>query len=217
MATGLSLKKEHCAWNLRLSKTIIKYMSHSEIKWKMKSILGNILRGHVYQPPGEGNGNPLQYSCLENPKERWACDPIVHGVTKNWTQLSTRLTNSNWHVLNLRKADAEWENNMLWLQSYLVNNRMRFVLLTFRHIKKERHYFANKGLSSQGYGFSSSHVWMSELDYEESWALKNWCFWTVVLEKTLENPLDSKEIQPVHPKRNQSEYSLEGLMLKLKL
>ena len=57
---------------------------------------------------------------------------------------------------------------MLWLQSYLVNNRMRFVLLTFRHIKKERHYFANKGLSSQGYGFSSSHVWMSELDYEES-------------------------------------------------
>ena len=192
-------------------------MFHSEIKWKMKSILGNILRGHVYQPPGEGNGNPLQYSCLENPKERWTCDPVVHGVTKNWTQLSTRLTNSNWHVLNLRKADAEWENNMLWLQSYLVNNRMRFVLLTFRHIKKERRYFANKGPTSQGYGFSSSHVWMSEFDYEESWALKNWRFWTVVLEKTLENPLDSKEIQLVHPKINQSEYSLEGLMLKLKL
>ena len=58
--------------------------------------------------------------------------------------------------------------------------------------------------SSQGYGFSSSHVWMWELDCEESWALKNWCFWTVVLEKTLESPLDSKEIQPVHPKGNQS-------------
>ena len=58
--------------------------------------------------------------------------------------------------------------------------------------------------SSQGYGFSSSHVWMWELDYKESWAPKNWCFWTVVLEKTLENPLDFKEIQPVHPKRNQS-------------
>ena len=56
----------------------------------------------------------------------------------------------------------------------------------------------------QGYGFSSSHVWMWELDYEESWALKNWCFWTVVLEKTLECPLDCKEIQPVHPKGNQS-------------
>ena len=64
--------------------------------------------------------------------------------------------------------------------------------------------FANKGLSSQGYGFSSSHVWMWELDCEESWAPKNWCFWTVVLEKTLESPLDCKEIQPVHPKGDQS-------------
>ena len=61
-------------------------------------------------------------------------------------------------------------------------------------------YFANKGPSSQGYGFSSGHIWMWELDYKESWVLKNWCFWTVVLEKTLENPLDCKEIQPVHPK-----------------
>ena len=66
--------------------------------------------------------------------------------------------------------------------------------------KKQRHYFANKGPSSQGYGFSSSHVWMWELDYKESWALKNWCFWTVMLEKTLESPLDCKEIQPIHPK-----------------
>ena len=84
-----------------------------------------------------------------------------------------------------------------------------------QHIKKQRHYFANKGLSSQDYGFSSGHGWMWELRYEESWALKNWCFWTVVLEKTLKSPLDYKEIQPVHPKGNQ--YSLEGLMLKLKL
>ena len=67
-----------------------------------------------------------------------------------------------------------------------------------QHIKKQRHYLANKGPSSQGCGFSSSHVWMWELDYKESWALKNWCFWTVVLEKTLESPLDCKEIQPVH-------------------
>ena len=65
-------------------------------------------------------------------------------------------------------------------------------------------YFVNKGLSSQGYGFSSGHVWMWELNYKESWAPKNWCFWTVVLEKTLENPLDCKEIQPVHPKGDQS-------------
>ena len=73
-----------------------------------------------------------------------------------------------------------------------------------QHIKKQRHYFANKGPSSQSYGFSSSHVWMWELDYKENWAPKNLCFWTVVLEKALESPLDSKEIKPVHPKGNQS-------------
>ena len=73
-----------------------------------------------------------------------------------------------------------------------------------QHIKKQRHYFANRGPSSQGYGFSSSHVQMWELDYKESWALKNWWFWTVVLKKTLESPLDCKEIQPVHSKGNQS-------------
>ena len=73
-----------------------------------------------------------------------------------------------------------------------------------QHIKKQRHYFTNKGPSSQSYGFSSSHVWMWELDCKESWALKNWCFWTVVLEKTLESPLDCKEVQLVHPKGDQS-------------
>ena len=72
-------------------------------------------------------------------------------------------------------------------------------------------------LSSQSYGFSSGHVRMCELGYKESWAPKNWCFWTVVLEKTLESPLDCKEIQPVHPKGNQSWVFMEGLMLKLKL
>ena len=71
-------------------------------------------------------------------------------------------------------------------------------------IKKQRHYFANKGPSSQGYGFFSRHVWMWELDCEEGWEPKNWCFWTVVLEKTLESPLDCKEIQPVNPKGDQS-------------
>ena len=71
-------------------------------------------------------------------------------------------------------------------------------------IIKQRHYFTNKGLSSQRYGLSSSHVWVWELDHKESWAPKNWCFWTVVLEKTLGSPLDCKEIQPVHPKGDQS-------------
>ena len=75
---------------------------------------------------------------------------------------------------------------------------------TRQYIKKQRHYFANEGLSSQSYGFSSSHVWMWELNHKESWAPTSWCLWTVVLEKTLESPLDWKEIQPVHAKGNES-------------
>ena len=69
-----------------------------------------------------------------------------------------------------------------------------------QHIKKQRHYFSNKGLSSQSYSFSSSHVWMWKMDHKEGWAPKNWCFWTVVLEKTLENPLACKKIKPVSNK-----------------
>ena len=69
-----------------------------------------------------------------------------------------------------------------------------------QHIKKQRHYFANKGPSSKGYGFFSDHLWMWELDYKESWVPKNWCFWTMVLEKSLESPLDCREIQLVYPK-----------------
>ena len=80
----------------------------------------------------------------------------------------------------------------------------RKAMTNLESILNSRHYFANKGLSNQSYGFSSSHVWMWELDYKESWAPKNWSFRTVVLEKTLESPLDCKEIQPVHPKGNQS-------------
>ena len=85
------------------------------------------------------------------------------------------------------------------------------------HIKKQRHYFANKGPFSQSCGFSSSHVWIWELDYKESWAAKNWCFWTVVLEKTFESSLDYKEIQPIHSEGDQLWDFLEGIMLKLKL
>ena len=72
-----------------------------------------------------------------------------------------------------------------------------------QHIQKQRHYFASREPSSQAYVFSNGHVWMWELDCEESWAPKNWCFWTVVLEKTLENPLDCKEIHLVHSEGDQ--------------
>ena len=86
-----------------------------------------------------------------------------------------------------------------------------------QHIKKQRHYFANKGPSSQGYGFSSGHVWMWELDYKESWAPKNWCFWTVVLEKTLRVPWTARRSNQSILKEISPGCSLEGLMLKLKL
>ena len=87
--------------------------------------------------------------------------------------------------------------------SHEIKRRLHFgrkVMTNLDSIKKQRHYFANKCPSSQGYGFSCGHVWMWELDCEESWVPKNWCFWTVVLGKTLESPMDCKEIQPVHSK-----------------
>ena len=81
----------------------------------------------------------------------------------------------------------------------------------------QRHYFANKGPSSQSYGFSSSHIWMWELDYKESWVPKNWCFWTVALKKTLGVPWTAMRPNQSILKEISPEYSLEGLMLKLKL
>ena len=95
------------------------------------------------------------------------------------------------------KSLQPWNSKMLapWKKSF---NQPR------QHIKKQRHYFANKGPSSWSYGFSNRQVWMWESDYKESLVTKKWCFGTVVLEKTLEGPLDSKEIKPVSPKGNQS-------------
>ena len=86
-----------------------------------------------------------------------------------------------------------------------------------QYIKKQRYHFSDTDQYSHSYGFSNSHVQMWELDLKEGWALINWCFHTVVLEKTLASPLDSKEIKPVNSKEINTEYSLEWLMLKLKL
>ena len=101
-----------------------------------------------------------------------------------------------------------WGKNGLYffaLQKSLQMTAVKLkVTFNFCNHEKQRHYFANKCPSSQSYGFTSSHVWMWKLDYKESWALKNWCFWTVLLEKTIVSPLDSMKIQPVHPKGNQS-------------
>ena len=106
--------------------------------------------------------------------------------------------NGNSGLQNHRRWTLQPRNSKTlapWIKSY---DKPR------QHIKKERLYFAEKVHLVKSYGFSSSHVCIWELDYKESWALKNWYFWTVVLNKTLESPLDSKEIIPVHPKGNQS-------------
>ena len=114
---------------------------------------------------------------------------------KQWKQWETFFF-FFWLQNHCRWCLQPWNQKMLtpWKKSYGQ---------PWQHIKKQRHYFANKGPSSQIYGFSSSHVGMWELDYKENWATKNGCFWTVVLEKTPESLLDCKEIQPVHPKENQ--------------
>ena len=123
---------------------------------------------------------------------------------------------TRYQIANIRgKKLKQWEtlfwglkNHCRWLTVALKLKRLflfgRKVMTNLDSILKKRHYFAKEGLSSQSYGFSSSHVWVWELNYKESWALKNWCFWTVVLEKTPESPLVSKEIRPVNLKGNQS-------------
>ena len=108
--------------------------------------------------------------------------------------------------LQMVSAAMEWKDAP-WKKSY---DKPRHYIL------KQRHYFGDKGLYSHSYSFSSGHVSVWELDHKESWAPKNWCFWTVVLEKTLESPLDCNEMKQVNHQGN-PEYSLEGLMLKLKL
>ena len=100
-------------------------------------------------------------------------------MEKQWKQLQTLFFGAP-KSLQMLTAAMKWKDACSLEESY---DQPR------QHIKKERHYFANKGLSSQSYGFSSSHVWMWELDYKEIWVPKNWCFWTVVLEKTLESLL----------------------------
>ena len=112
---------------------------------------------------------------------------------KQWKQWETLFS---WVPKSLQLVTAAMKLSLApWEESY---DKLR------QYIKKQRHYFANKGPSSQGYHFSSSHVWMWELDGEESWVLKNWCFWTVAFQKTLESPSDYKVIQPVHPIGDQS-------------
>ena len=116
-----------------------------------------------------------------------------------WKKNGNSDRNSSWVPQSLQMV-----RTVMKLKRHLLLGRKAMTNLDSILNKKQRHHFANKDLSSQSYGFSSGHVWLWELDRKESWALKNWCFWTVVLQKTLESPLDCKEIHPVHLKENQS-------------
>ena len=142
----------------------------------------------------------------------WAA---VHGVVKSWTRLSDFIFTFHFHALE--KEMATHSSVLAWripgtaepgglpsMGSHRMGHDWSDLAAAADCIKKQTQYFANKGPSSQSCGFSSSHVWMWALDHKEDWAPKNWCFWTVVLEKTLESPLGSKEIQPLSPKGNQS-------------
>ena len=121
--------------------------------------------------------------------------PSLHGKLM-WKQWEDWPTLFSWAAKSLQTVTAAMKLKDAPLKKSYDKPR--------QHILKQRHYFGNKGPSSQSYGFSSGHVYMWELDCEESWAPKNWCLWAVVLEKTPESPLDCKEIQPVHPKGDQS-------------
>ena len=129
------------------------------------------------------------------PTRSWHLVPSLHGkyMGKQWKRWQT--------LFSCAPKSLQMVTAAMKLK---VTCSLKEMLWPTQTILQSRHYFANKGPSSKGYDFSSGHVWMWELDCEESWAPKNWCFWTVVLEKTLESPLDCKEIQPVHPKGNQS-------------
>ena len=124
---------------------------------------------------------------------------IASGIT-SWQIDGEAMETVRYFILGGSKISADGECSHEIKRCLLLGRKVTKLY----SIKKQRHYFVNKGPSNQSYGFSSGHVWMCELDYKESWAPKNWCFWTLVLEKTFESPLNCQEIQPVHPKGNQS-------------
>ena len=183
------------------------------------------------------NINNLRYADVTTLMAESELEPLDEGERGKWKSwLKTQLSKNKYHViwfhhLMTNRRGKRWtvrDFNFLWLQNHCgwwLQPWNEKILIYWKksydnprqHIKKQRHHFANKGPHSQSYGFSSSHVWMWELDYKESWMPKNWCFWIVVLKKTLESPLDCKEIQPVNSKGNQSWIFIGRLMLKLKL
>ena len=159
---------------------------------------------------GEHNGTPLQYSCLENPMDGGVWWAAVHGVIKSRIQLSDFTFTFRFHALEKEMATQScvlaWRIPGTGEPGGLPSMGSHRVGHDWSDLAAEQQastcYFADKGLYSQSYDFSSSHVWIWELDHKESWALKDWCFWAVVLEKTPERPLDCQEIKPLNSKIN---------------
>ena len=144
------------------------------------------------------SGLPFPSPMHESEKWKWSCSVVLSDP------MGCSPPGSSLHGIFQARVLA-------WGAIAFSNDKLR------EHIKKQRHYFANKSPSSQSYGFSSSHVWMWELDHKEGWALKDWCFWTVLLEKTLESPWTARRSNQSIVKKINPEYLLEGLMLKLML
>ena len=175
------------------------YSSISVVKWKEINChlaeLGEVERtiGYILGPQSEKAGLKFNIQktkiMASSSITSWQTDGEIMETVTDFIFLGSKI---------IADDDCSHEIKRLlvpWMKSY---DQPRY------YVKKQRYSFADKGLSSQIYGFSSSPVWMWELDHKESWVLKNWCFWTVVLQKTLKSPLDCKEIQPVHPKGSQS-------------
>ena len=153
--------------------------------------------------------HPLQCSCLKNPRDGGAWWAAVYGVAQSRTWLKWLSSSSEQNKYHSWQMWFSWAPKSMWMVTAVMKLKDVCSLEESCYkprqcIKKKRHRFANESLYSQSCGFSNSHVQMSELYHKEGWAPKNSCFWTVVLEKTLENPLDRKEIKPVNPKGNQS-------------
>ena len=222
------LNQTHCNSPLfpTNSKQTLPIIIHSNLRrlaaWAMMTICLSRSKSWKLALPQGGSSTPGAWmgQGLKN-KKGWVVVGLSDESLVLWgrtlqTQKTVSQRGLGWERTVLWRADSlrasrNGSPNSSWPTRLMIKHKIwsaQILLSCFNHhhtgIKKQRYYFANKGPSSQGYGFSSSHVWMWELDYKESWAPKNWCFWTVVLEKTLESPLDCKEIQPAHPKGNQS-------------
>ena len=139
---------------------------------------------------------------------------MTYGPSTSWQTDGETMETVTDYILGGSKITADGDYSHEIKRCLLLGRK---VMTNLGNILKSRHYVADNSPSSQSYGFSSSSVWTWELDCKESWVPKNWCFWTVVLEKTLESPLDCKEIKPVHPKGNQSWIFIGGTDAEVKL